>query len=171
MREKFLDALTKSLEKNVFESYSQLSEAAGLNRSITTRIFKKLDQVKKGEISSDDLKLNFSLDTVFKIVDALGGVLVFPWDKDDDDTIYMKAGKLEEELATAKNEIAELKIELKTCKEISQRFENIIRDKMPSYTEMPAASRQDKKLRVLKVEMRGNCRIIYVAFINELEQP
>ncbi len=42
MREKFLDALTKSLEKNVFESYSQLSEAAGLNRSITTRIFKNL---------------------------------------------------------------------------------------------------------------------------------
>ena len=126
------------------ESYSQLSEAAGLNRTLRPVSSKNFDQ-KKGEISSDDLKLNFSLDTVFKIVDALGGVLVFPWDKDDDDdTIYMKAGKLEEELATAKNEIAELKIELKTCKEISQRFENIIRDKMPSYTEMPAASRQDK---------------------------
>ena len=66
------------------------------------------------------MKLNFSLDTVFKIVDALGGVLVFPWDKDDDDTIYMKAGKLEEELATAKNEIAELKIELKPAKRLAK---------------------------------------------------
>lgn len=143
MREKFLDALTKSLEKNVFESYSQLSEAAGLNRSIMTRIFKKLDQVKRGEISSDDLKLNFSLDTVFKIVDALDGVLVFPWDKDDN-TIYAKAKKLEEDLATAKNEVTRLESELKSCEKMCSRFENIIRDKIPSYTEMPVESRQDK---------------------------
>lgn len=143
MREKFLDALVKSLENNVFESYAQLSEAAGLNRSITTRIFQRLEQVKNGEISPDDLKLNFSLDTVFKIVDALGGVLVFPWDKDND-TIYAKAKKLEEELAIAKQEIARLEGKLSACEEVSQRFENIIRDKLPSYSEAQVEARQDK---------------------------
>lgn len=143
MREKFLDALVKSLENNVFESYAQLSEAAGLNRSITTRIFQRIEQVKNGEISQDDLKLNFSLDTVFKIVDALGGVLVFPWDKDND-TIYAKAKKLEEELAIAKGEILRLEGELSACEKMCSRFENIIRDKIPSYSEAQVEARQDK---------------------------
>ena len=89
------------------------------------------------------VKNDIYLDSAGKVIEYMGGQLIFPWDKETDD-IYMEAARLREELAKAQDEIKTLKEDLKFCEKISQRFENIIRDKIPSYTEMPAASRQDK---------------------------
>lgn len=143
IQKKFIDAVEKYLADKKAKNIYQLCLASGVDQAAFSSFIKTHQFLAGNGEKPARVKNDIYLDSAGKVIEYMGGQLIFPWDKETDD-IYMEAARLREELATAKNEIAELKIELKTCKEISQRFENIIRDKMPSYTEMPAASRQDK---------------------------
>lgn len=143
MRKKFIEGLDRALAAKQFKNEAELCRIAGIDKAVFNRFYSTI-RYSRGEIEKPTrTKDNINLDTVSNLIDALGGMLVFPWDKDDD-TIYAKARKLEEELAIAKGEILRLEGELSACEKMCSRFENIIRDKIPSYSEAQVEARQDK---------------------------
>lgn len=88
MEKKFRDALLKVVENGVFKNISALCAAADVDQAgvsafiKTTKFYAGLSQQKPGRP-----KQNMNLEVVSKLVDAMQGELVFPWDSSENQTI------------------------------------------------------------------------------------
>lgn len=132
MERKFILALDKVLTEKIFKNERVLCSAAGVdqggfNRFLKTSRFK----LGKGE-RPEKPKDNLNLDAVSKLVDTMGGRLVFPWDNCDTDT-SKEVIELKSKVEQLQKEVAKLKMDLYACEKMRDGYENIIRDKLPSY--------------------------------------
>lgn len=142
MQKKFIEALDKVVteKKPPFKSISALCKAIGYDRSGLTRFW---NTRKNGEDSQKQAKNDLNLTTVSKVVDVLGGYLVFPWDKESTES-HIEIVKLKTELETVKKEREILKRKLSECIAVRKELRSMLDDRTGVQPEMPAESRQDK---------------------------
>ena len=80
MEKKFREALLKVLTDKVFKNLSALCGAAGVDQGGINTFINTM-KFRAGECAEPNrLKDNLNLDVVSKLIDAMGGELVFPWE-------------------------------------------------------------------------------------------
>lgn len=143
MEGKLVSALDRAVAEKRVKNVSTLCQEAGVDQgSISAYLRTKKFLAGQGEKPAR-LKPSIQLDVASKLVDALGGVLIFPWDE--------KVGEANTEIARLQKEIEKLKNEnilldkkLYACEEMRQKFENMITQQLPSPHNIPADGRKNK---------------------------
>lgn len=97
------NAVTHALDSGMYRSLHQFALAAGVDYASLFR-FTGGGSLKLGSVS--------------KIVDTLGGTLVFPWAATDMDRLRAEKDKLLVELASARDTITGLKAQVEILKEL-----------------------------------------------------
>lgn len=120
MEKKFRKALLKVLADKIFKNESALCAAAGVNQGGVNK-FIRTAKFRAGECEEPShLKDNLNLDVVSKLIDVMGGKLIFPWDSQD-------AGCLHE-LETIKRELEEKNIIITKLEAENDVLKQLIRD-------------------------------------------
>ena len=144
MEKKFREALLKVLADKTFKNESALCEAAGVNQGGLNKYIRTVKFLAGESKEPAQIKENLNLDIVSKLVDAMGGELVFPWDSmkscqentnsekttmDSDET--GEIARLQRELAQKQKAIETLTTEKETLRTVirditgrNMRFEN-----------------------------------------------
>lgn len=143
MEEKLVCALERAVAEKRVKNIFTLCQEAGVDQAgISVYLRTKKFLAGQGE-KPPRLKSSIQLDVASKLVDALGGVLIFPWDE--------RFGEATTEIARLQNEIERLKSEnvlldkkLFACEEMRQKFENMITQQLPSAHNIPADGRKNK---------------------------
>lgn len=135
MEKKFREALLKVLADKTFKNESALCAAAGVNQGGVNK-FIRTAKFRAGECEQPaHIKDNLNLDIVSKLVDIMGGSLVFPWDSPE-------AG-CSHELENLKKELAEKTTEIKKLETENNLLKQLIRD-IAGKNIRPEDARQNK---------------------------
>lgn len=106
MEKKFREALDKVLSEKIFKNESALCSAAGVDQGGVNKFIRTMKfRLGKGE-APDRLKDNLNLDIVSKLIDAMGGELLFPWESKE----ISSHNELQEALKTIEKQKEEIKI-------------------------------------------------------------
>lgn len=97
------NAVTHALNSGMYRSMNQFALAAGVDQASLFR-FTEGGSLKLGSVS--------------KIVDTLGGTLVFPWAATDADRLKLENDKLLADLSAARDTITGLKAQVEILKEL-----------------------------------------------------
>lgn len=143
MEGKLVSALDRAVAEKRFKNVSMLCQEAGVDQgSISAYLRTKKFLAGQGKKPAR-LKPSIQLDVASKLVDALGGVLIFPWEE--------KVGEANAEIARLQKEVERLKSEntlldkkLYACEEMRQKFENMITQQLPSVNDTPVEGRKNK---------------------------
>lgn len=121
MEKIFRDALLRVLEDGTFKNTRALSQAADVDQPGLSRFLKTMGYGR--DSSPPSLKKgSLSLQTVSKLVDCMGGVLVFPWDSTE--------ASCRSELAKAKAIIKAQEEEIIGLKAQNSAFMKLIGDRL-----------------------------------------
>lgn len=143
MQEKFILAVEKFLAEKKAKNVYQLSLAAGIDQAAFSSFLKTHQYLDgKGEKPSR-IKNDLYLDSAGKVIEYMGGELVFPWDKESDEN-YMEIIRLRKELEASRERITILEKELYACEKTRDRYEDMIRGNMAARHDMPVEIRQNK---------------------------
>lgn len=143
MELKIVDALDRAVAEKRVKNVSTLCQEAGVDQgSISAYLRTKKFLAGQGPQPAR-LKPSIQLDIASKLVDALGGILIFPWDKQ-----YGEAGaeieRLQKEIEKLKAENIILDKKLYACEEVRQEYKQMIMQRLPVANDVPAEVRQDK---------------------------
>lgn len=143
MEQELYEAIERALAEKRVKNIYTLCEQAGVNQpSVSTWI-----KTKRAKAGSDEMpsrpKETIYLDVASKLIECLGGSLVFP------DTIpgtpdMAELSKLKEENEKLKAENILLDKKLYACEQVCQKFEGMITQQLPSVKDTPGEIRQDK---------------------------
>lgn len=122
MEKRFREALLKVLADKTFKNVSALCGAAnvdqgGVNAFILTMKYRAGERSEPARI-----KDNMNLDVVSKLVDAMGGELVFPWDSPEANS--------RQELEKANKEIARKDEEIIGLRAKNETLLQLVRDRL-----------------------------------------
>lgn len=143
MEQKFMLALDKVLSEKIVKNERVLCQKAGIDQGGMNKYLKTMRyKLGKGE-KPDKLKENLNLDIVSKLVEVMGGELIFPWDRAYSEE-HVLIAQLKEEIERLKAENLELDRQLYACEKMRQKFEDMITQRLPSHSDIPAEIRQNK---------------------------
>ena len=142
VEEKFKAALVRVLDDGTFKSQTALCAAAGADQGGVSR-FIQTAMYNAGKGKKPRLpKENLTLDVVSRLVEAMGGDLVFPWDEGGA-SASVKVKQLELRLEEAKKAIADLERDmLKKDGEIEGYLKTIVRLSNPDSSPIPQKLQQ-----------------------------
>lgn len=126
MEKKFREALLKVLQDGTFKNVRALALAAEVDQGGLSRFLATMGYGGKGEVPKL-AKGNLNLQTVSKLVDSMGGVLIFPWE--------LQGNSSKSELIEAQRIIDEQKEEIKKIQTERDAFENILLKRISSPVE------------------------------------
>ena len=143
MEQELYEAIERALAKNKIKNISTLCDEAGVHQpSVSTWI--KTRRALNGAASMPRRpKEHMLLDVASKLIEYLGGRLVFP----DDDNYNLTAAEiieLREENEKLKSENIILDKKLYACEQIREKFEEMINRQLPTGQYEPAEIRQNK---------------------------
>lgn len=135
MEKNFREALLRVLEDGTFKNTRALSQAAEVDQAGLSRFLKTMGYGRT-DTPPSVTKGSLNLQTISKLVDCMGGVLVFPWDSTEASCRHEleKAKKL---LKEQEQEIIELKAQKSALKEL-------ISDRLDQRPIAPEEPRQNK---------------------------
>lgn len=146
MEKKFREALLHVLEDGTFKNVRALAleadvDQAGLSRFLATMGFGGKSDVPKLAKSS------LNLQSVSKLMDTMGGTVVFPWEEteltnQDNSKQTQRIKDLEEELAQLKVKLDAQNDELIELRGIDKKFDKLLRHMAQS--QRPNEVREDK---------------------------
>lgn len=132
MEKIFRGALLRVLGDGTFKNTRALSQAAEVDQAGLSRFLKTMGYGRT-DAPPSLTKGSLNLQTISKLVDCMGGVLVFPWDSSE--------ASCRCELEKAKEKIKEQEEELVGLRRIEKKYDELI-DKMVS--KQPDEPRQNK---------------------------
>ena len=124
MEKKFQEALLKVLADKTFKNESALCEAAGVNQGGLNKYIRTVKFLAGESKEPAQIKENLNLDIVSKLVDAMGGELVFPWDSPEAGCRY-ELERLQRELAKSQKDIEKLTTEKETLRTVIRDISGI----------------------------------------------
>lgn len=125
--------------KNIY----QLSMAAGVDQAALSSFMKThYYEQGKGEKPAR-MKKDIYLEGAGKVIEYMGGILVFPWDKEEGDP-QVEIVRLQKEIERLKADNIMLDKQLYACEQMRQKFEDMITQQLPASNEVPVEVRQDK---------------------------
>lgn len=144
IQEKFIVAVERFLADKKVKNIYQLSKAADVDQAALSSFMKThLYEKGMGEKPAR-MKKDIFLEGAGKVIEYMGGRLVFPWDTEN--------GDLESEIARLRRENEELRVEnrrldkeLYACQQTRQKFEDMIARQLPQVANEPVEIRQNKK--------------------------
>lgn len=143
MEQKFMLALDKVLSEKIIKNERVLCQKAGIDQGGMNKYIKTMRyKLGKGE-KPEKLKENLNLDIVSRLVEVMGGELIFPWDNAYSDE-QVQIAKLKEEIEALKVKNSELDKQLYACEQMRQKFEDMITQQLPTGKKMPENVRQNK---------------------------
>ena len=129
MEKKFKNALLKVLDEKTFKNILALSSASGVDQAGLTRFVNTLRAEEEGKEVKNP-KDNLNLAAVSKLVDCLGGRLIFPWESPEVVT--------QNELIEARKTIEEQREEIIALRAVNQAYERLLStNKEDSSSEAP----------------------------------
>lgn len=143
MEERIVRALDHALAEKRVKNVTTLCQDAGVDQgSISAYLRTKKFLAGKGEKPAR-LKPSIQLEVASRLVDTLGGVLIFPWEE--------KYGEADAEIALLRKEIEKLKAEnllldkkLFACEQMREKFEEMLNRQLPAGQSEPVEIRQNK---------------------------
>ncbi len=143
MELKFMQALDKVLSEKIIKNERVLCMTAGVDQGGVNKYLKTMRyRLGKGE-KPEKLKDNLNLDIVSKLVDVMGGQLIFPWDENYND-MNAEIARLQKENEKLKNENSILDKKLFACQQMKEEYKAIITQQLPTVNGVPVEARQDK---------------------------
>lgn len=138
-----MQALDKVLSEKIIKNERVLCMAAGVDQGGVNKYLKTMRyRLGKGE-KPEKLKDNLNLDIVSKLVDVMGGQLIFPWDENYND-MNAEIARLQKENEKLKADNLLLDKKLYACEQVCQKFENMITQQLPTANDVPVEARQSK---------------------------
>lgn len=135
MEKIFRDALLRVLEDGTFKNTRALSQAADVDQPGLSRFLKTMGYGR--DSSPPSLKKgSLSLQTVSKLVDCMGGMLVFPWDSTE--------ASCRNELVKAKKLIEEQEREIIGLKAQNSVFLKLISDRLDQHIFITTEEQKNK---------------------------
>ena len=131
MEKKFREALLRVLDDKTFKNESALCEAAGVNQGGFNKYIRTVRFLAGESKEPAQIKENLNLDIVSKLVDAMGGELVFPWDSTEDvqtNAYSVKKDDTGGEIARLKRELAQKQKAIETLTTQSETLRTVIKD-------------------------------------------
>ena len=129
MEKKFKNALLKVLDEKTFKNILALSSASGVDQAGLTRFVNTLRAKEEGKEVKNPTD-NLNLAAVSKLVDCLGGRLIFPWESPEVVT--------QNELIEARKTIEEQREEIIALRAVNQAYERLLStNKEDSSSEAP----------------------------------
>ncbi|MGE9984858.1 hypothetical protein [Desulfovibrio sp. SGI.169] len=136
MEKKFRGALLKVLEDKTFKSVNVLCGEAGVDHAGIVNFVNTM-KFQAGECPEPSrVKNNLNLDVVSKLIDVMGGELVFPWDSPE--------AECQSQLKKFREENENLKMEIVKLKAQKEAFMELIGDKFAASSTAPEEPRQNK---------------------------
>lgn len=142
IEQKLVEALERAVAEKRFKNVSALCQEAGVDQgSISTYMRTKKFFAGLGP-EPPRLKPSIQFEVASKIIIALGGRLIFPWDNELSDK--------ENEVIILKNEIEKLKSDnqnldkqLYACEQMRQKFEDMLKEQFSSKYDIPVKIRKN----------------------------
>lgn len=143
MEEKIVWALERAVIEKRYKNVSALCQEAGVDQgSISAYLRTKKFLVGNGPHPAR-LKPSIQLDVATKLVEALGGVLIFPWEERYGEA-DAEIARLQQEIERLKTDNSRLDKQLYACEQMRQKFEDMITQRLPTHNDTPAEVRQNK---------------------------
>lgn len=117
METKFREALLKVLEDGTFKNVLSFANVAGVDQGGLSKFLKAMGYGGKKVDPLSPPKDNMNLKTVSKLVDCMGGVLVFPWDATTP-TLQRDLDQARKQLEIQEKELIESRAVIKAFKEV-----------------------------------------------------
>ncbi len=133
MEKNFRGALLRVLGDGTFKNTRALSQAAEVDQAGLSRFLKTMGYGRT-DAPPSLTKGSLNLQTVSKLVDCMGGVLVFPWDSPEASCRH-ELEKAKEQLKAQEREIIELKAQ-------NSAFMKLISDRLDQRPIPPEETRQ-----------------------------
>lgn len=143
MEHELYEAIERGLAEKRIRSVAALCEEAGVHQpSVSTWIKTKRAMAGTGAMPKKPKETIF-FDAASKLIDCLGGTLIFP-DTISDDSAVAEIAKLKSEIEKLKAENTILDKKLYACEEIRQEYKQMIMQQLPLTSDMPVEVRQNK---------------------------
>lgn len=143
IQEKFIAGVERFLADKKAKNIYQLSMAAGVDQAALSSFMKThYYEQGKGEKPAR-MKKDIYLEGAGKVIEYMGGTLIFPWDNTPDGP-EAEVIRLRKEVERLKEENLLLDKKLYACEQMCQRFEGMITQQLSTANEMPVEIRQNK---------------------------
>lgn len=143
IQEKFIESIERFLADKKVKNIYQLSMAAGVDQAALSS-FMKTHYYEKGKGEKPArMKKDIYLEGAGKVIDYMGGILVFPWDQRNGDA-EAEIARLQKENEKLKAENTLLDKKLYACEQMRQKFEDMITQQLPTVNDVPVEIRQNK---------------------------
>lgn len=117
MEKKFREALLKVLADKTFKNESALCGAAGVDQGGVNAFIRTM-KYRAGQCPEPSrIKDNMNLDIVSKLVDVMGGELVFPWDSPEANC-HSQLKAMEQKIVEKETTIQDLKSKINILREV-----------------------------------------------------
>lgn len=143
IQEKFIAGVERFLADKKVKNIYQLSIAAGVDQAALSS-FMKTHYYEKGKGEKPArMKRDIYLEGAGKVIEYMGGVLIFPWDDTYGDS-EAEIARLQKENEKLKSDNLLLDKKLYACEQMRQKFEDMITQQLPTVNGVPVEARQDK---------------------------
>lgn len=136
IQEKFIMAIEKYLAENKIKNIYQLSLAAGVDQAGLSSFFNTHQyHAGKGKKPAR-IKNDIYLDSAGKIIEYIGGELIFPWDKESN-ADYMEIKRLKDEVEKLNAKINNLEKDLFGCQQVRDSYKDLLSQQLRGYQTPP----------------------------------
>lgn len=157
IQEKFIAGVERFLADKKAKNIYQLSIAAGVDQAALSS-FMKTHYYEQGKGKKPArMKKDIYLEGAGKVIEYMGGILVFPWDKEES-ALQVEIARLQKEIERLKADNIMLDKQLYACEQMRQKFEDMITQQLPASNEVPVEIGQNKSSASLKLRNVGNVR-------------
>lgn len=143
MEQKLYETIERALAERRIKNISALCEQAGVHQpSVNTWIKTKRAMAGSGEMPTRP-KETIYLDSAAKLIECLGGRLVFPGeDLYDSSATEIASLRAENEKLKSENSILDKK--LYACEQMREKFEEMLYSQLPSRNDISVEAQQNK---------------------------